>query len=109
MNTQKITAEQIETTTLPTVRTRWFAKQAEALETNRFGWMALMIMVQSCIGSIACMYILRNDAGDLMLAACAAVTMGSNATLIAQANAKLCLAVFYLSIVVNTILIAVNV
>lgn len=79
------------------------------IEANRFGWMAFLIMLQSCIGSIACMYILRNGASDFMLAGCAAVTMGSNAAFIAQANARICLGVFYLSIVLNTIFIAVNI
>jgi hypothetical protein len=109
MNTQKITVKSLETATLPEVRTQWFTKQAAAFEANRFGWMALMIMVQSCVGSIACMYILRSGAGDLMLASCAAITMGANAALIAQANAKICLAAFYLSVIANTIFIVLNV
>jgi hypothetical protein len=109
MNTQKITVKSVETTAFPGVRAQWFAKQAAAFETSRFGWMALMIMVQSCVGSIACMYILRSGASDLILAACAAITMGANAALIAQAPGKACLAAFYISVIANTAFILLNI
>lgn len=87
----------------------WLDKQAEKFENARFFWMAVYLTAQSCLGSVACGFILQNQASDLMLASCAAITMGCNAVLIALGPPKLCLAVVYLSFLVNTIFILVNI
>lgn len=87
----------------------WFNKQANQFEKARFGWMAILLTAQSCLGSIACGFILKNDANILWLCICAAITMGCNAMLIALAPPKVCLAVFYLSLVVNTVFILFNI
>lgn len=87
----------------------WFTKQVQNFEKARFAWMAILILVQSCLGSIACGYILKNNASIIMLGVCAAVTMGCNALLIALASPKLCLIGFYLSLVLNTFFILINI
>lgn len=87
----------------------WFNEQAAKFEDARFFWMALFITAQSCLGSVACMFILKNHASDFMLATCAAVTMVCNSILIAQGPGKWCLASFYLSIVLNLVFILLNV
>jgi hypothetical protein len=87
----------------------WFTKQAEKFEAGRFFWMSLLITVQTCLGSIACGYILQNTESVFMLSAGALLTMGANAVMIAQAPAKICLAMAYLSILANTLFILVNV
>lgn len=87
----------------------WFNEQAVKFESARFFWMALFITAQSCLGSAACMFILKNDASDFMLATCATVTMACNSILIAQGPAKWCLTTFYLSIFLNSIFILLNV
>lgn len=87
----------------------WFTTQSRNFENYRFGWMTLFILLQSCLGSVACMFILQNNASDVQLASCAAVTMGSNAMFIAQAPGKWCLLTFYLSILLNTIFILMNI
>jgi hypothetical protein len=86
----------------------WFNKHADKFEVNRFGWMTALITIQSCIGSIAAAYLLQNHASDISLALCAVLTMAANAIFIAQGSAKLCLAVFYVSVVVNSTLIFFN-
>jgi hypothetical protein len=86
----------------------WFNKQAEYFEKTRFGWMAIYITISSCLGSIACMLILENNGGDFMLITCAAISMATNSLFIAQSNAKWCMAVFYLSLLINSLLIIVN-
>lgn len=83
-------------------------KQLIAFENARYALMTILMTAQSCIGSIACMYILQNNAPTPLLMICAAITMGSNAMFIAQANAKWCLGAFYLSVLVNSILILSN-
>lgn len=87
----------------------WFNEQADRFEQARFFWMAVYITAQSCLGSIACMFILKNDASVFMLCTCAAMTMMTNAVLIAQASARLCLLVVYLSFLVNTVFLVINV
>lgn len=87
----------------------WFNRQAENFEKGRFFWMAIYLTSQSCLGSIACGYILKNEGSLLMLGICATVTMGSNAVFIALGSPKLCLAVTYTSYLVNAILIVINI
>jgi hypothetical protein len=108
MSTQRITAEKTIGTGIK-LEMNWFNKQAVLFEQGRLGLMAILITLQSCVGSIACMYVLQNDASEVWLALCAAITMGANAVLIAQASAKTCLVTMYLSLIVNTLLIACNV
>ncbi len=87
----------------------WFNEQAIKFEKARFFWMALYITAQSCLGSVACGFILQNNANEFMLGICAAVTMGSNAVFIALGPPKLCLTVVYLSFIINTIFILINI
>jgi len=109
METQKITAEKTFAATIKPLEMKWFNKQAAVFEKGRFGMMAILITLQSCVGSIACMYILQNGASEVWLAVCAAITMGCNAIMIAQASARLCLAAVYASVLVNTLLVVFNV
>lgn len=83
-------------------------KHANDFENFRFGWMAILITIQSCLGAAACMYILQNNPSVIVLAICACITMGSNALFIALANPKVCLTAFYLSIILNTIFLFQN-
>lgn len=87
----------------------WFNKQAEKFEKSRFGWMAMYMTAQSCLGSIACLYILQNKASDVILVLCAVITMACNAIFIAQGPGKWCLASFYLSIFANSLFILTNI
>lgn len=82
----------------------WIKKQEVWFEESRFGAMTVMMTAQSCLGSVAVMYILKVD-NVIMLATVAVVTMASNAMFIAQAEAKYCLYTFYASVIVNTILL----
>ena len=83
----------------------WIDRQVKAFEFNRFALMAILITLQSCLGSITAMFSLQHD-NYLTLAIVAALTMGANSAFIAQASAKTYLAFFYTSVVVNFVLIA---
>ncbi len=85
-----------------------FAEQVRGFEQARFGWMAIMLTLQSCVGAIACMMIQLNGGSVIALSVCAAVTMGSNAMFIALASGRVCLIAFYLSLAVNTAFILTN-
>lgn len=86
----------------------WFSRQAIQFEAGRFAWMTILMTLQSCLGSIACMYVLQTGGDTVMLASGTAVTMASNAAMIAQSPGKACLAFFYISLLVNISLIAIN-
>lgn len=86
----------------------WFNEQAIKFENARFFWMAIYITAQSCLGSVACGFILKNHANIFMLLTCATITMASNAVFIALGSAKLCLTIVYLSLILNTIFILIN-
>lgn len=87
----------------------WFNTQANNFEKSRFGWMTIYITFQSCLGSAAAAFILQNNASVWMLGSCAALSMASNAAFIAQGDKKLCMAIFYLSIITNSIFIIINI
>jgi hypothetical protein len=87
---------------------KWFEQKAENFENARFGMMAIYMIVQSCLAAIAAMYILKNDAHIALLCITSALAMASNGVFIAQGSAKLCLAVFYLSVVLNVLFILFN-
>ena len=108
MNTTKTTqmdADQLAQVQSATEKIGWLTKQSQNFEKARFGWMAMYLTMQSCLGSIAAAMLLQNYANDFLLALCAVITMISNAVFIAQASARLCLITFYVSIIINTILI----
>lgn len=104
-STAAINAKFNESAALPA---GWFSRQAQKFEESRFGWMAMLITIQTCLGSIACMYVQQSGGDVFMLAAGMAVTMGANAVMIAQGSGKLCLFMFYLSVALNTALIILN-
>lgn len=83
------------------------AKHTAQFEESRFAAMTIMITFQSCLGSIAAYYALINDA-EVSLYLSAMVTMAANAVFLAQSPAKICLAVFYGSVVTNFIIIGLN-
>lgn len=104
-NTYKAKVESISDKGVDT----WFSEQAKKFEDSRFFWMSVYMTLQSCLGAAACMYILQNKASDIMLATCAAITMGCNAVLIAQGPGKWCLSSVYLSVVLNIVFIVINI
>lgn len=85
----------------------WFQKQVANFEKSRFGAMTAMLTAQSCLGSVAAMCSLKTGS-YVLLAICANVTMGSNGAFIAQSSGKWCLGLFYLSVITNLVILAIN-
>lgn len=85
----------------------WFDKQADKFEESRFAAMTIMLTAQSCWGSVAALWSLKND-NLFLLALGAMLTMASNAAFIAQGPAKWCLGIFYASVITNLIILVVN-
>lgn len=109
MNNAETISVNLESSKSQNFLTRWFANQQIVFEETRFGRMVIFLTLQSCVGSIAAMLALQNGTGDWALITAAAVTMWSNSMFIAQASARWCLLIFYLSLVVNTTLILIYV
>ena len=86
----------------------WFNRQAAQFESDRFGLMALMMIVQSCLGGIVAMYALYTN-NYFILGATTVITGISNAFLIGQGGSKLCVGTFYATMLVNTLLLLVQV
>ncbi|MDT0685140.1 hypothetical protein [Autumnicola psychrophila] len=81
-------------------------------EETYYAYMSAGIIVSSCLGSIAAMMILMQGhalINMIELFFVVVVAMGYNAAVLAQLKPKFVLNSFILSIVVSTILIAINV
>lgn len=91
----------------PDTNLSWFQKQVATFEKSRFGAMAALLTAQSCFGSVAAMYSLKTQS-YVLLAICANITMASNGAFIAQAPAKWCLIIFYLSVILNLGILLIN-
>ncbi len=109
LNNQNTFPLQNKTTNSTFNLSEWAATQAQKFEDARFGMMCMYIIIQSCIASIAAMFVLQNHAHIALLSTTAALAMGTNALFIAQGKAKLCLGAFYISVIVNTLFIIFNV
>lgn len=83
-------------------------KQMALFEKSRFGLMALMLTAQSCIGGVAAMFIMQNGMNVVELCIVSMATMGANAVMIAQADAKTCIVSFYISNIISIGFIIAN-
>lgn len=83
----------------------WISKRARKMEESRFGILTMYNALQSCVGSVAVMKVQQHNAGMFLLAVVTVLTIASNSVFIAQGSLKLCLLLFYLSILANTVII----
>jgi len=75
-------------------------------------YIPLMIILSSCIGSVAAMYILMQDrslAQVLQLWVCVLLCMGFNASILAQLRVKLVFNILIASLSINSLLIGINI
>ncbi|WP_299890875.1 hypothetical protein [uncultured Lacinutrix sp.] len=81
-------------------------------KVNFMIYIPLSIILQSCIGSIAAMYILQTSAVDafpfFQLTLCVIVSMAYNASVLAQLGYKLVFNMLVLSMLINILLIIIN-
>lgn len=85
----------------------WFEKQSNWFENSRFGAMSIMMTFISCYASIAAMYSIKSHF-YVGLAIAAATAMAANTAFIAQVNSKICMALFYAGLIINTALLVIN-
>jgi len=81
-------------------------------KSNFLTYIPLSIILQSCIGSAAAMYILVkadiNDFPFFQLGLCVIVSMIYNASIMAQLRKKIVFNLLIVSLVVNILLIVIN-
>jgi len=79
---------------------------------NFLTYIPLSIILQSCIGSVAAMYILMRasivDFPFFQLGLCVIVSMAYNASIMAQLHKKIVFNLLIVSLFVNTLLIILN-
>jgi len=83
----------------------------EEFNENRFMYVPLTIILQSCLGSIAAMLILAQGTtlrSGIELSICVILCMLYNAALLAQLKSKLTFWLLVVSLAVNTLLIVIN-
>ncbi len=91
----------------------FYQKHLADFKSHYMLYAALFIIFQSCLGSIAAMFILMNATPDsfpyFQLGLCVVVTMAFNASIMAQLSPKVVFNLLLASIIINTILLAVNI
>lgn len=85
-------------------------QQIAQFESASYGMMGFYLTLQSCLGGIACMFLLQSYVPIWVMMPCAIITMMCNAFLISQASTKWSVILFDLSIIINTFyIIAYNI
>ncbi len=91
----------------------FYQKQLIDFKENYMLYASLFIIFQSCLGSIAAMFVLMNATADafpyFQLGLCVVVTMAFNASIMAQLSHKLVFNLLLVSVIINAILAAVNI
>jgi hypothetical protein len=88
-----------------------YVKNLREFKKGERGYSTIGIIIQSCLGSIAAMYILIHGAGILQMVQLFLVTMccmGFNASVLSQRPTKVTFNLFILSIVVSTVVLILN-
>ncbi len=88
-------------------KTSWLSKQVKRYEEDFFGIMPMMMVAQSCVGSIAAMYALEVK-NTVFLIISITLTMAVNGAFLAQIKSIWALILFGLSIAMNIILIILS-
>ena len=105
MENTVITKSEKTFTNVQTTKLNWLDAQAAKVEENLFAYAPMMILVSTCIGSVAAAMI-GEQKETLLMFTCVVVSMAANGSFIAQASAKACVIAFLISIVVNLGLMA---
>ncbi|MBQ4821137.1 hypothetical protein J8M14_13780 [Aquimarina sp. MMG016] len=74
-------------------------------------YIPLMIILSSCLGSVAAMYILMQERSIIQifeLSICVMICMAFNASILAQMKAKFVFNLLIISIIINSLLVIIN-
>ena len=88
-----------------------YSKLLKDFREMYMAYIPLMIILSSCLGSVAAMYILMQDRSSMQviqLTICVIVCMTFNASILAQMKPKLVFNLLITSLVTNTLLAIIN-
>ncbi|WP_103071427.1 hypothetical protein [Aquimarina sediminis] len=89
-----------------------YSKLLKDFKELYMAYIPLMIILSSCLGSVAAMYILMQDRSFsqvVQLSLCVIVCMVFNASILAQMKAKFVFNLLIASLLINSILILINI
>lgn len=89
--------------------TEKYNKIVEGAKFSYFALISMTILIGSCFGGVAAMYILKNDAPIWVLGINIGISMANNIAAIGQAPAKWVINLFAASIILNALMIAISV
>lgn len=88
-----------------------YSKLLKDFKQMYMAYIPLMIILSSCLGSVAAMYILMQERSTLQvieLSICVIICMAFNASILAQMKPKFVLNLLIASVFINSILTIVN-
>ncbi|WP_103864191.1 hypothetical protein [Aquimarina aquimarini] len=88
-----------------------YSKLLKDFKEMYMAYIPLMIILSSCLGSIAAMYILMQERSIfqvIQLSVCVIACMVFNASILAQMKPKFILNLLLFSLIINTILVVLN-
>lgn len=89
-----------------------YSKLLKDFREMYMAYIPLMIILSSCLGSIAAMYILMQERSPLQiieLSICVIVCMAFNASILAQMRSKFVFNLLIISLLINCFLILLNI
>lgn len=109
MNTFSKTYTPSQTQENTTVLNGWYHQFIGKMTFNYYGFIAMSILIASCLGGITTMQIFENGAPLWQFMASISFTMANLVACIGQAPTKWTINLFAAAIVVNTILLLINI
>ncbi|WP_035091802.1 hypothetical protein [Aquimarina macrocephali] len=89
-----------------------YSKLLKDFKEMYMAYIPLMIILSSCLGSVAAMYILMQDRSIsqvIQLSLCVIICMAFNASILAQMKAKFVFNLLIASIIINSFLVLLNI
>lgn len=86
------------------ILSKWYKKQLAYFEKNFFGMMMTYMIIQSCVGAIATMFVYITGGNPIYMIISVALAMWVNAMILAQTGLKLILGSFYVSVIVCSLI-----
>jgi hypothetical protein len=88
---------------------RWFHNRVNYFDAHVFGMMIKYMIIQSCLGGVTACFVHMNHGSDLVICTSVALSMGCNATLLAQAGGKINVIAYITSIVLNSLILIAHI
>lgn len=91
------------------VLAKWYKKQLVFFDKNFFGMMMMYMIIQSCVGAIATMFVYITGGSSIYMMISITLAMWVNAMLISQASKQVIIVSFYASVLINAVILLAHV